>query len=154
MNNKILAMCIVALMAIGGIGVLAAKPLASVSGTSVLVRGEVPVNDIGVDYVGYRIHSGTFLGAVLVGVYLSFTTDIPAGTIIFVSVRDSAGAEIAYDAGSFGPIAAGTNAQFDLWTTGDVDWATYGGTSWDLWPGVAYVDHFIVTVAGNSVYVT
>jgi hypothetical protein len=154
MNTKILAMCVVALLSIGGIGMLAAKPLASVTGTAVLARGNVPVDDIGVDYVGYRIHSGTFLGAVLVGVYLSFTTDIPANTMIFVSVRNGGGTEIAYDAGYFGPISAGTNYQFDLWTTGDVDWATYVGSNWDLWPGVADVNYFIVTVAGNSVYVT
>lgn len=154
MNTKILSICVVALLAVGGIGMLAAKPLASVTGTAVLARGNVPVADIGVDYVGYRIHSGTFLGAVLVGVYLSFTADLPANTMIFVSVRDSGGNEIAYDAGYFGPIAAGTNYQFDLWTTGDVDWATYAGSNWDLWPSVAAVDYFIVTVAGNSVYVT
>jgi hypothetical protein len=154
MSNKILAMCIVGLMAVGGIGMLAAKPLSPVTGTSILVRGNVPVDSIGVDYVGYRIHSGTFLGAVLVGVYLSFTADIPENTMIFVSVRNGAGNEIAYDAGYFGPIAAGENYQFDLWTTGDIDWETYGDSDWDLWPSVAVVNYLIVTVAGNSIYVT
>jgi len=150
-------------MAVGGIGMLAAKPLSSVTGTAILVRGNVPVDGIGVDSVGYKIYSGTGMGAELVGVELSFTADIPSGSVIFVSVRNAGGSELGYDAQvTSGTITATTDTMFDLWTSGfyggtqDVDWDTWDGTNpadahWPLIPDVSYL---IVTVGGNSIYVT
>jgi len=160
MNAKIISMCIVALLAVGGIGMLSAQPLASVSGTAVLSRGNVPVEAIGVDEVGYTIYSGTGMGAEVVGVKLSFTADIPSGTMIFVSVRDSGDNELAYDAGNFGPITAATLTTFDLWTSNwygpaDIDWSTYtGGPPTGYWPLIPDIDYLIVTVAENTNYVT
>jgi hypothetical protein len=162
MKNKILAMCLVALLAVGGIGMLAAKPLASVTGTAVLARGNVPVDDIGVDSVGYKIYTGTGMGAELVGVKLSFTAAIPSGSVIFVSVRNSGGSELGYDAQiTAAQIEAGSDTMFDLWTsayypgsTADVDWDTWAGGGTAYWPLIPDVNYLIVTVGGNSIYVT
>jgi hypothetical protein len=161
MKTKILAICLVGLMAMGGIGVLATQPLASVSGTQVLSRGNVAVNAIGVDDVGYKIYTGTGMGAELVGVKLSFTADVPSGSVIFVSVRDSSGNELGYDAQvTTADITAATLTTFNLWTTGhyggatDQDWETWAGSPTAYWPRLPDVNYLIVTVGGNSIYVT
>jgi hypothetical protein len=140
---------------------LAAKPLASVTGTAVLARGNVPVDDIGVDSVGYKIYTGTGMGAELVGVKLSFTADIPSGSVIFVSVRNSGGSELGYDAQvTTSIITAATLTTFDLWTTGfyggqvDQDWDPWTGSPAAYWPLIPDVSYIIVTVGGNSIYVT
>jgi len=157
MNNKILAMCVVALMAVGGIGVLAAKPLVDVSGTQVLVRGNVGVETIGVDDVGYKIWTGTNWEAALVGVKLSFTANIPSGTYIAISVRGTGtpGTEYGYDAGvTAAAIDAGTTTTFYLWNMNNEEWTGSGGTYTTQFPQIPLVDHLIVTVAGNSEYVS
>lgn len=160
MKNKILAMCLVALLAVGGIGMLAAQPLAPVSGTQVLSRGTVPVEMIGVDAVGYKIYTGTGMGAELVGVKLSFTAAIPSGSVIFVSVRNAGGNELGYDAQvTTAEIGYNSDTMFNLWTSAwygpaDVDWTTWPGGTAACWPLIPDVSYLIVTVGGNSIYVT
>jgi len=153
MDTKILAICVVGLLATVGLGALAAQPLTPISGTQVLSRGNVAVHAIGVDEVGYKIYTGTGMGTELVGVKLSFTADIPSGTVIFVSVRDSGDTELGYDAQiTAAAILETTLTTFDLWNLADEDWAAGGPYSTNF-PFLPNVDYLIVTVAGNSHYV-
>ncbi|HUS99759.1 MAG TPA: hypothetical protein VMY59_05500 [Candidatus Thermoplasmatota archaeon] len=155
MNTKIFSICMVALLAVGGIGMLAAQPLWPVSGTQVLSRGNVDVEMIGVDDVGYEIWTGTGWGAALVGVKLSFTANIEAGTYIAISVRDSANVELGYYAHVQGsPITDGITTTFYLWNLADELWTGSTATYSMQFPQLGIVDHLIVTVAGNSLYVT
>ncbi len=155
-------MCVVAIMAVGGIGVLAAQSLSPVSGTQVLSRGDVPVEMIGVDNVGYQIWTGTGWEAALVGVKLSFTAYIEIGTYIGISVRGtgSPGDEYGYYAGvTTIAIGAGTTTTFYLWNLEDEQWTGappdhHDGAYDGQFPQINLVDHLIVTVAGNSEYVT
>lgn len=145
-------MCIVALLAVGGIGVLSAQPLYPVSGTQVLSRGNVAVDMIGVDDVGYKIWTGTGWDAALVGVKLSLTADIEAGTYIAISVRDSGDNELGYYAGVQTAITEGTTTVFYLWNLADEEW-TGPGSYTESFPLLGEVHHLIVTVAGNSEYI-
>jgi len=157
MNNKILAMCVVALMAVGGIGVLAAKPLSGVTNAQVLVRGNVPVYDIGVDNIGYEIWTGTGREAAVVQVKISYDADIPSGTYLAISFRTTGtpGTELGYYAGvTTGTISAATTTTFALYNWMDEHWTGTGGSYTYQFPPVQDVDHLIVTVAGNSNYVT
>jgi hypothetical protein len=157
MRKRVLIGVIVVVLALGTMGAAFATGLSSVSGINVLSRGNVNVPSIGVDYMGYVISSGCNQPAALVGVTLSFTADVPAGSVIFLSVRNDStpASEVAYYAGVTGALLGmNANHTFYLYDMSNHQYTGPGDTNTSGFPDVSTVTKICVTVAGGSNYNT
>ena len=155
MRKALLIGLIVCALAVSGIGAAFARGISSWDNIGVLSRGGTVVPMADVDYMGYVISSGRLAPAALVGVTLSFTADVPAGSVIFISARDDGtpSSEVAYYAGVTGSLLSmNTNKTFYLYNMSDVLYAP--GNTATGFPDVSAVNTIVVTVAGNSSYNT
>jgi len=140
MRRVLLIGLIVCVLAMGGIGAAFATGMGfSNVGALSLGTGDVP--QVNVVDVGWELYSGAGLGVVVDGVYLKLDRNIAAGTVIFISLRNTGWTELAYYAGvTTGAMTANTWYKFPL---------SDGTTA--LPAQVAYVK---VTVAENGSYST
>ena len=155
MKKALLIGLLVCALALGTIGAAFAAGITSWNNVGMLARGSTTVSGIGVDKMGYVISSGVKDPAQLCGVILSFDEYVPAGSVIFISVRDDGtpSHELAYYAAdSLGPIVKGADTTFWLYNLSNVQYTP--GTHLAGLPGVAAVTTIVVTVAGNSSYNT
>ena len=143
-------MCV---LAVSGIGAAFAGGISSWSNINVLSRGATTVPEIGVDHMGYVLSSGVMKSAALVGVTLSFDADVPAGSVIFISVRDDGtpSSEVAYYAGvTAAAISHATKTTFNLYDTSNNHYPPVTAN----FPDASAVKTIVVTVAGGSSYNT
>ena len=152
MKKALLIGLIVSIIALSGIGAAFAGGISSWGGINVLSRGPTTVPEIGVDHMGYVLSSGVMKPAALVGVTLSFTADVPAGSVIFISARDDStpSSEVAYYAGvTAAAISHAAKTTFNLYDTSNNQYSPVVNH-----PDASAVKTIVVTVAGGSSYNT
>jgi len=100
MRKALIIGLIVCVLAVGGIGAAFATGMTFVDGSvGALSLGSGSVDKVDVDYIGYELDTGDNLSVEVDGVYISFVQDIVSqanSTVIFVSLRDVNGDELAY----------------------------------------------------------